>query len=272
MEKIIQEAQTFFIHKGYDIAGAILALIIGWIAINITLNTFKNFLLRKGADKTLVPFMNTVINAFLKVALLITLAGMVGIKTTSFIAVLSAAGLAVGLALKDSLSNFASGVAVLIFKPCKAGDFVEVGGHSGTIKEIQIFHTVMLTADNKTVILPNSILTKNSMINYSTQETRRFEIILGIDYGDDFHKAKELIIEHIASDERILADPAPLARVSSLGASSVDITVRAWVKKEDYWNTYYDTLEALKIKVEGAGLSFPFPQRVVNVVNKGTLS
>ncbi|MCR9203380.1 MAG: mechanosensitive ion channel [Halobacteriovoraceae bacterium] len=270
MENLIAQAQTFLVSKGYDIIGAILALLIGWIAINLVLNGLRKFLGKRGADPTLIPFLTTVTNAFLKVALIISLAGMVGIKTTSFIAVLSAAGLAIGLALKDSLGNFASGVAVLIFKPCVAGDFIEVGGESGTVKEVQIFHTVLLTPDNKTVILPNSVLTSNSMTNYSTQTNRRFELIIGIDYSDDFNKAKEAIINILKQDGRILEDPAPFARVSNLNSSSVDITVRAWVKKEDYWNTYFDTLETIKLKIEEVGCSFPFPQRVLTV-QKGEL-
>lgn len=263
----MEELKTVFnelvVEKGIEFAGAIIALIIGWIAINIVLDQLKKGLLKKGADPTLVPFLNAVVNALLKVALVISLASMVGIKTTSFIAVLSAAGLAIGLALKDSLSNFASGVAVLLFKPFKAGDFIEVGSQSGTVKEIQIFSTILLMTDNKTVVIPNSVLTSSSLINYSTQATRRFELILGIDYSDDFEKAKKIIIEQLSNDSRVLTDPAPLARVTNLGASSVDIVVRGWVKKEDYWPTYFDTLEALKLKIEAAGLSFPFAQRVV---------
>lgn len=270
MENLIAQAQTFLVSKGYDIVGAFLALLIGWIAINLVLNGMRKFLGKRGADPTLIPFLTTVANAFLKVALIISLAGMVGIKTTSFIAVLSAAGLAIGLALKDSLGNFASGVAVLIFKPCKAGDYIEVGGQAGVVSEIQIFNTVLLTPDNKTVIVPNSVLTSNSMTNYSTQKNRRFELIIGIDYSDDFNKAKETIINILKQDKRILEDPAPFARVSNLNSSSVDITVRAWVKTEDYWNTYFDTLESIKIKIEEAGCSFPFPQRVLTV-QKGEL-
>lgn len=247
-------------------AGAFLVFIIGWVAINITVNVIKGSLVKKGADATLIPFIGSLSNSLLKVALVISLLGMIGIKTTSFVAILGTIGLAVGFALRDSLGNFAAGVIVLIFKPVKVGDFVEADGHSGTIKEIQIFSTIMTTTDNKTITLPNSKIANNAIINYSTQQNRRVEWIFGIGYGDDFEKAKTLIMNRLNSDERILEDPAPFVRVSNLGASSVDITARAWVSKENYWPVFHDILEQVKKEFDQEGLSFPFPQTEITVV------
>ena len=259
--------QTHILDQAPNYAGAVLVLILGWVAINVIVNIVKGSLVKKGADATLIPFLGSLTNSLLKVALIISLLGMVGVKTTSFVAILGTIGLAVGFALRDSLSNFAGGVLVLIFRPVRVGDFVEAGGVSGTVKEIQIFSTILTTTDNKTIILPNGIIANGTVTNFSTQSTRRVEWIFGIDYGDDFEKAKTLIRELLEKDERVLADPAPFVRVGALGASSVDITARVWVKKEDYWPIFHDTIEAVKIKFDSEGISFPFPQREVSYKN-----
>lgn len=248
-------------------AGALLVFLVGWVVINIIVNVVKSSLVKKGADATLIPFLGSITNSLLKVALVITLLGMVGIKTTSFVAILGTVGLAVGFALRDSLSNFAGGVLVLIFRPVRVGDFVEAGSVSGTVKEIQIFSTILTTTDNKTIILPNGVIANGTVTNYSTQSTRRIEWIIGIDYSDDFEKAKSLIKNMLEKDERVLSDPAPFVRVGALGASSVDITTRAWVKKEDYWPVYHDILEEIKKLFDNEGLSFPFPQRELTYKN-----
>ncbi|MCF8058310.1 MAG: mechanosensitive ion channel [Bacteriovoracaceae bacterium] len=244
--------------------GTIFIFFVGWILINITVNILKSTLVKKGADKTLTPFLGSLTNSLLKVALIISLAGMVGIKTTSFVAILGAAGLAIGLALRDSLSNFAGGVIILIFRPFKVGDLVESGSITGTVKEIQIFSTILTTGDNKTIVLPNSILANGAIINYTTQLNRRVDIVFGISYEDDFEVAKSLISDFISIDERVLKDPAPFVRVSALGASSVDITLRAWVKKEDYWAVYHDSLEGIKKEFDKSGISFPYPQSEIS--------
>lgn len=257
-QEIINELPHYF--------GALVVLAIGWIAINIIVSVIKNGLVKKGADATLIPFIGSLSNSLLKVALVISLLGMVGIKTTSFVTILGTVGLAVGFALRDSLGNFAAGVIVLIFKPVKVGDFVEAGGISGTVKEIQIFSTILTTGDNKTITLPNSKIANNAVVNYTTQSTRRVEWIFGIGYGDDFEKAKTIIRERLVKDERVLQDPAPFVRVSNLGASSVDITTRAWVLKDNFWPVYYDVLEDIKKEFDGQGISFPFPQTEITVV------
>ena len=249
------------------VLGALLGLIIGWIAINIFVNVIKNGLVKKGADSTLTPFVGSLTNSLLKVALVISLASMVGIKTTSFVAILGAAGLAIGLALRESLSNFAGGVIVLIFRPFKVGDLIEAGAFLGTIKEIQIFSTVLNTADNKTIVLPNSILANGAITNYTTQVNRRVDIVFGISYEDNFEVAKSIIKEFISRDDRVLKDPEPFVRVSALGASSVDITLKAWVRKEDYWAVFHDTLEGIMKEFDHNGASFPYPQTEVSFKN-----
>jgi len=254
------------IEKAPLFAGALVLLIIGWIAINIFVSLFKGTLEKRKIDQTLIPFLCSVISSLLKVGLAISLIGMIGVQTTSFIAILGAAGLAVGLALQGSLSNFAGGVLVLIFKPFRAGDFIEGGGHSGTVKEIQIFSTILTTPDNKTIILPNASLANGPIVNYSTQMERRVDFVFGISYSDDFEKAKSLLLNMIEGDARILSEPEPLVRVSALGASSIDITTRAWVKKEDYWAVYFDLTENVKKTFDREGISFPFPQRDVNLL------
>ena len=186
-------------------------------------------------ETTLRRFLNSLSNIGLKGLLLISVASMLGIETTSFIAVLGAAGLAIGLALQGSLANFAGGVLILIFRPYKVGDFVEAAGQSGIVKSIEIFSTVLTTGDNKTIILPNGSISNSAVINYSTQETRRVDLVFGIGYDDDLRRAKAVLESLINADERILKDPEPMVVVSNLGDSSVDITTRSWVNAADYW-------------------------------------
>lgn len=267
LENITKLFQTQVIDRAPSFFGALIVFLVGWIAINIIVNGVKNSLVKKGADATLVPFLGSMTNSLLKVALIITLLGMVGVKTTSFVAILGTVGLAVGFALRDSLSNFAGGVLVLIFRPVKVGDFVELGTVSGTVKEIQIFSTILTTTDNKTIIVPNGVIANGTVINYSTQKTRRVEWIFSIDYGDDFEKAKALVQDFLSKDSRVLKDPAPFVRVGALGASSVDITVRVWANKDDYWPLFHDTLEGIKIIFDKEGLRFPFPQREISYKN-----
>ena len=190
---------------------------------------------------------------------------MLGIQMTSFIAILGAAGLAVGLALQGSLANFAGGVLILLFKPFKVGDFIDAVGFSGTVKEIQVFSTKMTTPDNKTIIIPNGNLANSSMTNYSTQTQRRVDFVFGIGYNDDIKKAKSVINELIYKDERILKDPEPLVVVSELGDSSVNLTVRVWSKSADYWGIFFDMQESVKLKFDEQGISIPYPQQDVHL-------
>lgn len=244
---------------------ALLTLFIGWKLIGVALNLTDKALERSNTEPTLQRFLRSLGNALLKALLLITVAGMVGIETTSFIAVLGAAGLAIGLALQGSLSNFAGGVLILLFKPFKAGDFIEAQGQAGVVEEIQIFTTMLKTGDNKTVIIPNGPLANGNIINYSAKPTRRVDFVFGIGYGDDIDKAKATLQSILDADERILKDPASLIVVSALADSSVNFTVRAWVNSADYWPVFFATTEAVKKRFDSEGISIPFPQRDVHL-------
>jgi small conductance mechanosensitive channel len=191
--------------------------------------------------------------------------GTLGVQTTSFVAVLGAAGLAVGFALQGSLSNFAAGVMLIVFRPFKAGDYVEAGGTAGSVQEVSIFTTVMKTPDNKKVIIPNSQITGGSITNYSAMETRRVDMVFGIGYGDNIKQAKDTLEQILAADERILKDPAPTIAVSELADSSVNFVVRPWVKTADYWAVYFDLTEKVKLTFDEKGISIPFPQQDVHM-------
>lgn len=244
---------------------AILTLIIGmWIVNRVTAGLGKG-LEKGGFDATLQKFLVNLINIGLKALVLISVAAMVGIETTSFIALLGAAGLAVGLALQGSLANFAGGVLILIFRPYRTGDFIDTNGHAGTVKAIEIFNTILTTPDNKTIIIPNGAISNNPITNISAQPTRRVDIVFGISYDDDLRVGKEVLTKLIESDERIHSDPAPQVVISSLGDSSVNITTRSWVDAGDYWGVYFDLMENGKLNLEEAGLSIPYPQSDVHV-------
>lgn len=248
---------------------AILTLIIGMWIINRVL-TAADKALSKKFDPTLTRFVQNLVGIGLKLILLISVAGMVGIETTSFIAVLGAAGLAIGLALQGNLANFASGVLILVFKPFKAGDFIEGGGKMGTVREIQIFTTVLMTPDNKKVIVPNSSITGDAITNFSAETTRRVDFVFGIGYGDDIDKARQTLKSLISEDKRIHKDPAEVIVISELGDSSVNFTVRVWVNAADYWGVYFDMHENVKKRFDSEGISIPFPQRDVHIYQEAS--
>lgn len=243
---------------------ALLTLIIGLWVINRFVNAL-NHRLENRFDPTLQKFVFSLSSIGLKALLLISVASMAGIATTSFVAVLGAAGLAVGLALQGSLSNFAGGVLILIFKPFKVGDVIEASGFIGTVKEIQIFNTILTTADNRRVIIPNGTLSNNSMINISAESTRRVDMVFGIGYGDDISKAKSILQRLALEDSRILQDPAATIAVLALADSSVNLACRVWVNKADYWGVYFDMHEKVKMTFDAEGISIPFPQRDVHI-------
>ena len=244
---------------------AIVTLIIGlWIINKFTTGVGKA--LEKGnVDETLQKFLTSLSNIGLKALLLISVAAMVGIETTSFIALLGAAGLAVGLALQGSLANFAGGVLILIFRPYKVGDFIKTSGESGSVRAIQIFNTVLTTPDNVTIVIPNGAISNNPIVNFSTQATRRVDIVFGISYDDDLKVGKDVLTTIIEADDRIHKDPAPMVVISSLGDSCVNITTRSWVDAADYWGVYFDLMENGKLELEAAGLSIPYPQTDVHL-------
>jgi small conductance mechanosensitive channel len=252
---------------GLKLISAIAVLLIGlWIARIISRAAVK--MMRKAqVNESLIPFLKTLISATLKTLVIISVLGMAGIQMTSFIAVLGAAGLAVGLALQGTLQNFAGGVIILLFKPYKVGDVIETQGYIGSVREIQIFTTVLSTADNKTIIIPNSPIATGSLTNYTMQPTRRVDMTFGIGYSDDIDKAREVIMKIIEGDDRIQKEPAPAIRVSELGDSSVNFATRVWTESGEYWNVFFDMNEAVKKAFDREGISIPFPQRDVHVYN-----
>lgn len=250
---------------GLKLIGAILVLIIGLWIIKVIMKGIKKGFEKRKMDESLKPFLISLISILLKIMLLISVLTMLGIQMTSFIAILGAAGLAVGMALSGTLQNFAGGVIILIFKPFKVGDFIDAQGFMGVVKEIQIFITVLTTVDNKTVIIPNGPLSTSALTNYSTQPTRRVDWSFGVAYGDDYDKAKKMILSMLKSDARILADPEPFIALGELADSSVNITTRAWVKAEDYWGVFFDMNEKFYKDADKNGLSIPFPQMDVHL-------
>ena len=247
------------------LALAIVTLIVGLWLIGIVTKVTRKSMEKTKADKTLIPFITNLLSWGLKVLLFISVASMVGIATTSFIAVLGAAGLAVGLALQGSLANFAGGVLILIFKPYNVGDLVEAQGHLGVVKEVQIFNTILLTPNNKRVIIPNGAVSNGSIVNYSAEGILRVDLVIGIAYESDIPKAKEVLHNVMADHELVLKDPATTVAVSELADSSVNLVVRPWCKVSDYWQVYFDITESAKAALEANGVTIPFPQRDVHL-------
>jgi small conductance mechanosensitive channel len=265
MESIIKEVQLIATTYGLRIVGAILTIIIGiWIA-KLLSKTISNVLKKKNVDETLTSFLVSVVKIGLIAFVFISAASQVGIETTSFVAVIGAAGLAIGFALQGSLSNLAAGVMLIIFKPIKVGDYIEGGGAAGSVESIGIFVTTLLTPDNKAIYIPNSTLTGGNITNYSAKDTRRVDMVFGIGYSDDIDKAKNVIKSILESDQRILKDPPPQIVLSELGDSSVNFNVRPWVNRADYWGVYFDVTEIIKKKFDEEKISIPFPQRDVHV-------
>ncbi len=247
---------------------AIIVLIIGRYLIKKVTRGIRNVLTKREMDPSLIPFLSSITNVLLWVLLIISVASMVGIATTSFIAVLGAAGLAVGLALQGSLSNFAGGVLILILRPYKVGDVIEAQGVTALVTEIQIFHTILKTYDNRTIIIPNGPLGNGNIINYSIQETRLVEWIFGIGYNDDIDKAREIIKKTIFTDERILNKENPFINLSELGDSSVNFKVRAEVEQANYWAVFFEMTENVKKAFDKGGITIPYPQRDVHLFSE----
>jgi small conductance mechanosensitive channel len=265
LSKYTDKAIDMALNYGPQLLLAIVVLVVGLWLINRIVATIGRTLSGRAVEPTLGRFLTSLTGVTFKALLLISVASMVGIETTSFIAILGAAGLAVGLALQGSLANFAGGVLVLLFRPYKVGDFIEGQGVSGTVAAIQIFSTVIKTGDNKVIIVPNGALSNGIITNYSTEATRRVDLVFGIDYGDDIVAAKGQVEKVLGQDDRVLTEPGPAIMVSSLGDNAVNITVRAWVKAADYWPVYFATTERVKLAFDAAGISFPFPQRTVHL-------
>lgn len=250
---------------GPQLVTAILTLIIGLWIINTMMKVLFKKIPKDKVDVTLVQFLRSIFGIALKVLLWITVISMLGVKMTSFVAILGAAGLAVGLSLQGSLANFAGGVLIMLLRPFKVGDFIETSGYLGTVSRIQIFNIILLTPDNKTVILPNGQVSNSSLTNFSAEPLRRVDMTFGISYGDDLKKAKSILNDIIKADSRILAEPAPQVAVSALGDSSVDFVVRVWCNTPDYWAIFFDMQEKVKLEFDSQGISIPFPQSDVHL-------
>ncbi|MDY7531230.1 mechanosensitive ion channel [Pseudomonas sp. Bout1] len=246
---------------------ALVTLAIGWWLINVLTHRVGRLLALRNADLALQHFITSLANIALKVMLVVNVASMIGVATTSFVAAIGAATLAIGLALQGSLANFAGGVLILLFRPFRIGDWIEAQGTSGTVDSIQIFHTVLRTGDNKTVIIPNGSLSNGLITNTNRQPTRKVVFDVGVDYEADLQKAREVLLE-LANDPRVLADPAPAAVVSTLGDSSITVSLRIWTKTSDYWDVMFMFNELARDRLKAAGIDIPFPQRVIRVVQE----
>ena len=253
------------IQWGMKIVAAGLVFLLGkWVAARIA-NFIVMLMERQGVDETLTRFLKNIIYWALMAAVIVAAAGQLGINTASFLTIIGAAGLAVGLALKDSLANFASGVLLILFRPFKVGDAVEVAGVSGVVQEITIVATVLHTFDNQLVIIPNSKISNDTIKNINANSTRRIDLTVGISYDDDIKKAHQLLETIVAQDERILAEPAATIAVAELGDSSVNFVVRPWVNTQEYWSVRFDLIKTIKLRCDEAGISIPYPQRDVYV-------
>ncbi len=261
---LLTDVGTVIAEWGLAVLGAIVLLLVGrWVAMWARRAT-RRASERARVDPTLAGFLSVAVYWLVLIFVIVAALGIFGIPTASFVAVLGAAGLAIGLAFQGTFSNFASGVMLLLFRPISVG-----AGTSGTVKGIGIFSTTMDATDNVRVIVPNSRIFGETIKNYSANETRRIDLVIGVDYGDDLQLAKETILRVVGADDRVLDDPAPLVAVDELGGSSVNFVARPWVKTPDYWDTRRDLLRALKEEVEAAGLSFPYPQRDVHLFEEG---
>ncbi|NQT02144.1 MAG: mechanosensitive ion channel [Planctomycetes bacterium] len=268
MEDVLSKIYEYIATYGMSVLAAAIIFFIGkWLAKLIS-ELIEKGMLKAKLDAALAKFVKNLCYFALLIFIVVAVLEKLGMQTTSFIAVVGAAGLAVGLALQGSLANFASGVLMLIFKPFKIGDFVEIAGAKGTVKEIQIFNTVLAAPDNVRVIIPNAQVTGGNILNFSVNGTRRVDLVIGVSYEDDLKKAQQVIEQVLASDEKVLKDPASTVAVSELGDSSVNFVVRPWVKSENYWDTYFDITEKVKLALDKNGISIPYPQRDVHMIPK----
>ncbi len=267
---IADRLMAYVAEYGLKIIAALLILLIGlWVAKRVRA-LFAAALKKRNADATLVGFLSSILYGAFVVFVLIAAIGKLGVQTTSFVAVIGAAGLAVGLALQGSLSNFASGVLLIMFKPFKAGDFIRAGGEAGTVVVVGILSTELKTPDNMQIIMPNSTIMGSAITNVSAHPTRRVDMTVGVGYGDDLNKAKAIMERLLAADPRVLQDPPVTIAVANLGESSVDFVVRPWVNSSDFWDVKFDFTKAVKEAFDAEGVSIPFPQRDVHLFQEAS--
>ena len=263
--QVLELIQTQGIDLAINLAMAIAIFYVGKMAISLVVRGLRKVMRRQEVDKTLETFICNLVRIVLLVVVIIAAIGQIGIETTSFIAIFGAAGLAVGLALQGSLSNFAAGVLIVLFRPYRVGHFVEAAGISGVVEQVQILTTILRTGDNKQIIVPNGQIMDSIITNYSANDTRRVDMVIGVSYDDDLDKVRTTLQELVAAEERILDEPACTIAVSALADSSVNFVVRPWVKTPDYWGVMFDLTEAIKKRFDKEGISFPFPQQDVHL-------
>ncbi|MCD4719106.1 MAG: mechanosensitive ion channel [Desulfobacula sp.] len=268
IDKIIETITYWITTYSIKLLAAILIFFIGkWLAGKLS-RLFTKLLEKNKVDTTLINFLESIIYYTLLIVVIIAVVGQLGINTTSFLTIVGAAGLAIGLALKDSLSNFASGVMLIMFRPFSVGDFINTGGVTGNVVSISLFNTTLHTPDNQKVIVPNSAITSNVITNVTANDTRRVDLVVGIGYDDDIEKAKKVLNRLLQEEERVLDTPEATIAVSELGDSSVNFVVRPWVKTSEYWNVYFGLTEKIKIAFDKEGISFPYPQQDVHMFNQ----
>jgi small conductance mechanosensitive channel len=270
MDHLVKASQAWIpmiMEYGSRVLLAVITLVVGWWLINKLTHKIGRLLALRNADLALQGFVVSIANIVLKIMLVVSVASMIGVETTSFVAAIAGATLAIGMALQGSLANFAGGVLILLFRPFRIGDWIEAQGTSGTVDSIQIFHTVLRTGDNKTVIVPNGILSNGIITNTNRQPTRKVVFDVGVDYEADLQKAREVLLE-LAKDPRVLADPAAAAVVSTLGDSSITVSLRCWTKTSDYWDVMFMFNELARDRLKAANIDIPFPQRVIRVMQE----
>ncbi|MGB6210959.1 mechanosensitive ion channel family protein [Pseudomonas mandelii] len=273
VDNLVKASQAWIpmiMEYGSRVLLAVITLAVGWWLISKVAQKLGGLLALRNADLALQGFISSLANIILKVLLVVSVASMIGVETTSFVAAIGAAGLAIGLALQGSLANFAGGVLILLFRPFRIGDWIEAQGVAGTVDSIQIFHTVLRTGDNKTIIVPNGNLSNGIITNTNRQPTRKVVFDVGVDYEADLQKAREVLLD-LAKDERILTEPAPQAVISTLGDSSITVSLRVWVKTADYWDVMFMFNEQSRDRLKAAGIDIPFPQRVIRVVQEAAV-
>lgn len=266
LDIVIQNLIDSGISAGKHIIAAVVIFIVGRFIIKLINRLVASILQRRHIEISVQTFLSSLVNIILTILLIITVIGALGVNTTSFAALIASAGVAIGMALSGNLQNFAGGLIILLFKPYRVGDFIDVCGVQGTVSAVQIFHTILLTPDNKAVYLPNGSTSSSTITNYSREDKRRIEWTFGIDYGEDVNRARTAILSVITADARILPDPAPFVAVGGLSDSSVDIIVRVWVPTEEYWNVYYDMHQRVYETFNEQKINFPYPQQTVHLV------
>ena len=266
LDIVIQNLIDSGISAGKHIIAAVVIFIVGRFLIKLINRLVASILQRRHIEISVQTFLSSLVNIILTILLIITVIGALGVNTTSFAALIASAGVAIGMALSGNLQNFAGGLIILLFKPYRVGDFIDVCGVQGTVSAVQIFHTILLTPDNKAVYLPNGSTSSSTITNYSREDKRRIERTIGIDYGEDVNRARTAILSVITADARILPDPAPFVAVGGLSDSSVDIIVRVWVPTEEYWNVYFDMHQRVYETFNEQKINFPYPQQTVHLV------